>query len=46
MGTTLAVGGKPGCWMKKGNMANINRCVMVDSIAAAIGPWWYSAPRR
>ena len=39
MGTTLAVGGEAGLLDEEGNMANINRPFMVDSIAAAIGPW-------
>ncbi|EMH4162808.1 NCS2 family permease [Pluralibacter gergoviae] len=39
MGTTLAVGGEAGLLDDEGNMPNINRPFMVDSIAAAIGPW-------
>lgn len=39
MGTTLAVGGEAGLLDEEGNMPHINRPFMVDSIAAAIGPW-------
>lgn len=39
MGTTLAVGGEAGLLDEHGNMAHINRPFMVDSIAAALGPW-------
>ncbi|EMN5859901.1 NCS2 family permease [Pluralibacter gergoviae] len=39
MGTTLAVGGEAGLLDKEGNMPQINRPFMVDSIAAAVGPW-------
>lgn len=39
MGTTLAVGGEAGLLDKEGNMKNIHRPFIVDSIAAAIGPW-------
>ena len=39
MGTTLAVGGEAGLLDKEGNMPNINRPFIVDSIAAALGPW-------
>ncbi|HHR5880141.1 TPA: NCS2 family permease [Providencia alcalifaciens] len=38
MGTTLAVGGEAGLLDKEGNMPNINRPFIVDSIAAALGP--------
>ncbi|VFS50515.1 Putative permease yicO [Budvicia aquatica] len=38
MGTTLAVGGKAGLLDEHGNMKNINRPFVVDSIAAALGP--------
>jgi len=38
MGTTLAVGGEAGLLDEQGNMPNINRPFVVDSIAAAIGP--------
>ncbi|QCT20367.1 NCS2 family permease [Jejubacter calystegiae] len=39
MGTTLAVGGEAGLLDDEGNMPHINRPFMVDSIAAALGPW-------
>ena len=39
MGTTLAVGGEAGLLDEEGNMPHINRPFMVDSIAAAVGPW-------
>ncbi|MDU7248583.1 MAG: NCS2 family permease [Klebsiella pneumoniae] len=39
MGTTLAVGGEAGLLDEEGNMPQINRPFMVDSIAAALGPW-------
>ncbi|WP_192458222.1 NCS2 family permease [Musicola keenii] len=39
MGTTLAVGGEAGLLDEHGNMAHINRPFVVDSIAAALGPW-------
>ena len=39
MGTTLAVGGEAGLLDEHGNMPHINRPFMVDSIAAALGPW-------
>lgn len=39
MGTTLAVGGEAGLLDEEGNMPHINRPFMVDSIAAALGPW-------
>ncbi|KAF1367903.1 NCS2 family permease [Yokenella regensburgei] len=39
MGTTLAVGGEAGLLDEHGNMPQINRPFMVDSIAAALGPW-------
>ena len=39
MGTTLAVGGEAGLLDEHGNMKNINRPFMVDSIAATLGPW-------
>jgi AGZA family xanthine/uracil permease-like MFS transporter len=38
MGTTLAVGGKAGLLDKDGNMPDINKPFVVDSIAASIGP--------
>ncbi|MDR3432513.1 MAG: NCS2 family permease [Rouxiella aceris] len=38
MGTTLAVGGEAGLLDQQGNMAQINRPFMIDSIAAALGP--------
>lgn len=38
MGTTLAVGGKAGLLDADGNMPDINRPFVVDSIAATIGP--------
>src|SRR5690606_41299427 len=38
MGTTLAVGGEAGLLDEHGNMPQINRPFMVDSIAAALGP--------
>ncbi|MCC3702194.1 NCS2 family permease [Rouxiella badensis] len=38
MGTTLAVGGEAGLLDEQGNMNNINRPFVVDSIAAALGP--------
>jgi AGZA family xanthine/uracil permease-like MFS transporter len=38
MGTTLAVGGKAGLLDEHGNMPDINRPFVVDSIAATIGP--------
>jgi len=38
MGTTLAVGGEAGLLDEHGNMKNINRPFVVDSIAAALGP--------
>lgn len=38
MGTTLAVGGEAGLLDEQGNMKNINRPFMIDSIAAALGP--------
>jgi len=38
MGTTLAVGGEAGLLDDKGNMPNINRPFVVDSIAATLGP--------
>jgi adenine/guanine/hypoxanthine permease len=38
MGTTLAVGGKAGLLDENGNMADINKPFVVDSIAASIGP--------
>ncbi len=38
MGTTLAVGGKAGLLDAHGNMPDINRPFVVDSIAATIGP--------
>ncbi len=38
MGTTLAVGGEAGLLDEEGNMPQI-RPFMVDSIAAALGPW-------
>ncbi|MDR0806730.1 MAG: NCS2 family permease [Enterobacteriaceae bacterium] len=38
MGTTLAVGGKAGLLDSHGNMPQINRPFVVDSIAAALGP--------
>jgi AGZA family xanthine/uracil permease-like MFS transporter len=38
MGTTLAVGGKAGLVDEHGNMPDINRPFVVDSIAATIGP--------
>lgn len=38
MGTTLAVGGEAGLLDEQGNMPQINRPFIVDSIAAAIGP--------
>ncbi|MFZ4834091.1 NCS2 family permease [Rouxiella sp. Mn2063] len=38
MGTTLAVGGEAGLLDEKGNMSNINRPFIVDSIAATLGP--------
>ena len=40
MGTTLAVGGEAGLLDDEGNMPHINRPFMVDSIAAAVGPWF------
>ena len=39
MGTTLAVGGDAGLLDEEGNMPQINRPFLVDSIAAALGPW-------
>lgn len=39
MGTTLAVGGEAGLLDEHGNMKNINRPFMVDSIVATLGPW-------
>lgn len=39
MGTTLAVGGEAGLLDKDGNMPQINRPFVVDSIAATLGPW-------
>ncbi len=39
MGTTLAVGGEAGLLDKDGNMPQINRPFIVDSIVAALGPW-------
>jgi len=39
MGTTLAVGGEAGLLDNHGNMKNISRPFLVDSIAAALGPW-------
>ncbi|WP_455864547.1 NCS2 family permease [Pantoea agglomerans] len=38
MGTTLAVGGEAGLLDEQGNMPQINRPFIVDSIAAALGP--------
>ncbi len=38
MGTTLAVGGKAGLLDEHGNMADINKPFVVDSVAATIGP--------
>lgn len=38
MGTTLAVGGEAGLLDQQGNMPQINRPFMIDSIAAALGP--------
>jgi AGZA family xanthine/uracil permease-like MFS transporter len=38
MGTTLAVGGKAGLLDENGNMPDINKPFVVDSIAASIGP--------
>ncbi|POP47769.1 permease [Superficieibacter electus] len=38
MGTTLAVGGEAGLLDEDGNMPQINRPFIVDSIAAALGP--------
>lgn len=38
MGTTLAVGGKAGLLDENGNMADINKPFVIDSIAASIGP--------
>jgi adenine/guanine/hypoxanthine permease len=38
MGTTLAVGGKAGLLDEQGNMADINKPFVVDSVAATIGP--------
>ncbi len=38
MGTTLAVGGKAGLLDESGNMPQINKPFVVDSIAASIGP--------
>lgn len=38
MGTTLAVGGEAGLLDKDGNMENINRPFIVDSVAASLGP--------
>lgn len=39
MGTTLAIGAEAGLLDEKGNMENISRPFVVDSIAATIGPW-------
>jgi adenine/guanine/hypoxanthine permease len=38
MGTTLAVGGKAGLLDEHGNMKDVNKPFVVDSIAASIGP--------
>jgi adenine/guanine/hypoxanthine permease len=38
MGTTLAVGGKAGLLDENGNMPDINKPFVVDSIGASIGP--------
>lgn len=38
MGTTLAVGGEAGLLDQQGNMPQINRPFIIDSIAAALGP--------
>lgn len=38
MGTTLAVGAKAGLVDDKGNMKNIHRPFVVDSVAASLGP--------
>jgi len=38
MGTTLAVGGKAGLLDENGNMKDINKPFVVDSIAASVGP--------
>lgn len=38
MGTTLAVGSEAGLLDKDGNMENINRPFIVDSVAASLGP--------
>lgn len=40
MGTTLAVGGDAGLLDEQGNMPQINRPFIVDSIAATVGPWF------
>ncbi|MDH7794071.1 MULTISPECIES: NCS2 family permease [unclassified Beijerinckia] len=39
MGTTLAIGGKAGLLDEHGDLPDINRPFLVDSIAATLGPW-------
>jgi AGZA family xanthine/uracil permease-like MFS transporter len=46
MGTTLAVGGEAGLLDEEGNMPQINRPFMVDSIAAASARGWDSGGDR